>query len=255
MDLNISLSSASMNAQNQVSKSSTALASGQTGNLTNALLAQQLTTEVTTQNAGAVNGRLAYQHFGTAGQALGQAQDIMSRLGELSTQATNSSLNADDRSVMQAEADALSAELSDMMNNQKFNGQATLSGGDFDTRVGSGLSLQNADLSGTIGALSGLDLNNPAVAQEQIADAQNQLNVEQAKVGAAQLRLGREITAATSAATNAQEAAASIGGVDIAREIGNMLQGMLQNQISSAVENTHNLSSQSVNRLLDGLKT
>ena len=74
----------------------------------------------------------------TAEGALGEVENILQRIRELTVQAGNSTLNTSDRSQIQAEVNALSAEIDSIANRTNFNGVALLDGsrGSVDMQIG-----------------------------------------------------------------------------------------------------------------------
>ncbi len=64
----------------------------------------------------------------TAEGALGEVENILQRIRELTVQAGNSTLNASDRSQIQAEVNALSAEIDSIASRTNFNGVKLLDG-------------------------------------------------------------------------------------------------------------------------------
>lgn len=74
----------------------------------------------------------------TAEGSLGQIGDNLQRMRELSVQAANGSLSADDRDALQSEVDQLKAEINRVANQTSFNGTKLLDGssGGFTFQVG-----------------------------------------------------------------------------------------------------------------------
>ena len=64
----------------------------------------------------------------TAEGALGEVENILQRLRELTVQAGNSTLNDSDRAQIQAEVDQLTAEIDSIADKTNFNGNALLNG-------------------------------------------------------------------------------------------------------------------------------
>ena len=74
------------------------------------------------------NGNDAVSLTQTAQGALGEIENILQRIRELSVQAGNSTLNSSDRSQIQAEIDALSAEIDSISSKTNFNKVKLLDG-------------------------------------------------------------------------------------------------------------------------------
>ena len=64
----------------------------------------------------------------TAEGALGEVEDILQRIRELAVQSGNSTLNASDRVQLQAEADALTAEIDAIASQTNFNSVSLFDG-------------------------------------------------------------------------------------------------------------------------------
>src|SRR5690606_21977264 len=71
----------------------------------------------------------------TAEGALDEVSNILLRMKDLATEAANATTSTDDKTAMQKEFTALNAELTNIMTNTKFGGQALLSGGSFASSV------------------------------------------------------------------------------------------------------------------------
>ena len=103
--------------------------------------------------------------------ALQSSSDILTRLGELSTQAANGTLSAEQRSALNNEYQALKSELDRIASTTEFNDQALLSGS-------STINLQ----AGTDGSEnSQLGVNLPGVSASSLGLADNILTQENAR--------------------------------------------------------------------------
>ena len=84
----------------------------------------------------------------TAEGALGEIENILQRVRELSVQASNSTLSASDRSMIQSEVTALTAEIDKIAGNTNFNGVNLLDGSSksvsFQTGISEGDALEVA---------------------------------------------------------------------------------------------------------------
>ncbi|KMJ52536.1 MULTISPECIES: flagellin N-terminal helical domain-containing protein [Vogesella] len=65
----------------------------------------------------------------TADGALSEVSNIMLRMKDLATEASTATATAADKTAMKAEFDALGAEITNIMTNTKFGGEALLTGG------------------------------------------------------------------------------------------------------------------------------
>ena len=87
-----------------------------------------MTAQVRSLDQAIRNGNDAISLTQTAEGALGEIENILQRIRELSVQAGNSTLNSSDRSQIQAEIDALSAEIDSISSKTNFNKVKLLDG-------------------------------------------------------------------------------------------------------------------------------
>ena len=81
-------------------------------------IASKMTAQVRSLDQAIRNGNDAISLTQTSEGALGEIENILQRIRELSVQAGNSTLNSSDRSQIQAEIDALSAEIDSIASKQ-----------------------------------------------------------------------------------------------------------------------------------------
>ena len=91
-------------------------------------IASKMTAQVRSLDQAIRNGNDAISLTQTAEGALGEIENILQRIRELSVQAGNSTLNSSDRSQIQAEIDALSAEIDSISSKTNFNKVKLLDG-------------------------------------------------------------------------------------------------------------------------------
>jgi flagellin len=91
-------------------------------------IASKMTAQVRSLDQAIRNGNDAISLTQTAEGALGEIENILQRIRELSVQAGNSTLNASDRSQIQAEIDALSSEIDSISSKTNFNKVKLLDG-------------------------------------------------------------------------------------------------------------------------------
>ncbi len=91
-------------------------------------IASKMESQVRSLGVAIRNANDAISLTQTAEGALGEVENILQRIRELTVQAGNSTLNASDRSQIQAEVDALSAEIDAIANRTNFNGVNLLDG-------------------------------------------------------------------------------------------------------------------------------
>lgn len=157
---------------------------------------------------GSQNASNMISRIDTAHAALDNSQEIVNRLNELSSMALDATLTNDDRTSLDAEAQALKQELSDMQSMQ-FNGSSILQGNAISTFTGEGtLSVNDPDLSAINADLAAIDLSSKESAlssMTNIRNASNKLSVEKAKSGASRNRLQRTSDTAITIANNMEE--------------------------------------------------
>jgi len=91
-------------------------------------IATKMETQVKSLGVAIRNANDAISLTQTAEGALGEVENILIRMRELSVQAGNSTLNTSDRSQIQAEMDQLAAEIDSISSNTDFNGVNLLDG-------------------------------------------------------------------------------------------------------------------------------
>lgn len=164
----------------------------------------------------------------TAEGALQTVNNMLVRIKELATQASNGTYSTFDLARINEEVKELAGEITNIKTNTKFNGIALLDGSqDIELQIGieSGqtltLTAASFDISNVETAVSGYDLTSQATAQAALADVENQINaVSQARsyLGANQNRLENTINNLNITAENLQAAESRIRDLDMAKE-------------------------------------
>jgi len=91
-------------------------------------IASKMEAQVRSLGVAVRNSNDAISLTQTAQGALGEIENMLQRIRELSVQAGNSTLNASDRTQIQAEVDQLSAEIESIASKTNFNGNKLLDG-------------------------------------------------------------------------------------------------------------------------------
>ena len=101
-------------------------------------ISERMTSQIRGLNQATRNANDGISLAQTAEGALGQIGDNLQRMRELSVQAANGSLSADDRKALQSEVDQLKGEINRVANQTAFNGTRLLDGqsGGFTFQVG-----------------------------------------------------------------------------------------------------------------------
>jgi flagellin len=190
-----------------------------------------------------------------------QAGNITGRMSELAAQASNGTLSDAQRSALDNEFQALSAELDRVSATTTFNGQAVL-GSSNDIQVGTDSSA-NSKIAVNIGAvtssslgLSGASLTSQAGAQAalDLAKSANQsVASSRADIGAAENRLSVALSNLETSIVNNEEAASRIRDADISKEAAERVGYDIRAKASVALQAQANITSSSnIMRLLQG---
>ena len=163
---------------------------------------------------------------------LNETGNMLSRLRELSIQASNGTLGEEERSYVNEEVQGLVSEIDRIAKSTDFNGQSLVdgSGDDFELQVGTKadpdvnqISIKTADLDATAGALGldSIDVSSKSGAKDALAavdEAQTKINRGRAMLGSVQNRLSTTMTNLDQRATNLSAANSRIRDTDFAAE-------------------------------------
>lgn len=193
--------------------------------------------------------------------AIETSTDIVTRIGELATQASTGTISADQRSAIGAEISQLTAELDRISQTTSFNGQNLLSGsGSISVQAGtSGGSDGNVSFSlpGVSSASLGLTGNVSTQANAQALldaakSATNTLASSRGEIGSAQSRLGTAFENLQQARVNTKEAGSRILDADIAEEVSKLSSARIRTQIGASVSAQANQQPANALKLLGG---
>jgi flagellin len=157
--LSLHTNSAALSAQNSISRTQSALSTSQTrlstGFRVNSAMDDaaglQIATRLKAQTSGMAmamrNTQNSISLLQTGEGALDETTNILTRMKDLATQSADASSTADDRTAMQAEYNALTNELSNIVGNTSFGGSKL-----FSTTSGATGTFQAATLTFQIGA-------------------------------------------------------------------------------------------------------
>lgn len=194
----------------------------------------------------------------TAEGAMGEISNILVRMRELAVQSANGTVATSDRTAIDAEADALVAQIGDITSRTDFNGTVLIdaaktisiqtgveSGETVDIALiamtAAGLGVAAVDLSTSAGASTALGLLDTAI---------DTVATERANIGAAQNRLDATVNNLTSTATNLTEAKSRIEDADFSAESTKLASAQILSQASTAMLAQANQSQQGVLNLL-----
>jgi len=260
----------SLNAtQNDLSKSleklSTGLRINRAGDDAAGLsISEGLKSQVTGSAQAARNAQDGISVIQTAEGALTEVHSILQRVRDLAVQAGNDSNNADARTAIKAESDALGDELTRIGDSTNFNTIKLLDGSAsaLTFQVGAGstaaedqivVDLSGADIS-TLGAtVKALTFDTAANALASVGSVDTEIksiSTERSNIGAVQNRLEHTIKSLNVAGENLQAAQSRIADVDMAQEMVKFTKANILSQAGTAMLAQANQSSQGVLSLL-----
>jgi flagellin len=224
-------------------------------------IAERMNAQVRGMNVAIRNANDAISLSQTAEGALGKIGDMMQRMRELAVQSANATNGAGDRANLDAEYQALGAEVTRTISSTRFNGIAILAGGAgaqaFQVGANSGetVTVTTTDLSGnaTITAVTGGGLTTAALSATALGNidaALTTLNTERALYGATQNRFEAVITNLQVAAENQTAARSRIMDADFAAETANLSRAQILQQAGNAMVAQANQLPQQVLQLL-----
>jgi len=253
-------------------------------------ISSRMTSQIKGLNMAVKNAQDGISLTQTAEGALGEVQNMLQRMRELSLQAASDTNSGDDRAYLQTELKALSTEIDRVAATTTFNNQKLFSGSDFGTfapasgtasvtnpstvtlkiQVGSNtgasdaveITLQEtsaADLGIKVTAVGGtnasgeLQFDTGAHALDAVTAVDAALkNVTnlRSSFGAIQNRLEHTVSNLTNISTNTELARSRIQDADYAQETSNMTRGQILQQAGTAMLAQANRMSQSVLQLL-----
>ena len=227
-------------------------------------IATSMTAQIRGMNQGVRNANDGISMAQSAEGALDEVSNILQRVRELSVQAASGTYSADDRTNMQAEVDALTSQMGQIVTNTEFNGvklfdastatvtiQAGANGGDT-------IDLAMADLTGLAGAAGtagsyGVAGADGTTANATIAAVDTELDsvaTARAGLGAAQNRLESAVNSLSVNSTNLSDARSRIVDADYAAETTALAKSQILSQASTAMLAQANQSQQNVLSLL-----
>jgi flagellin len=194
----------------------------------------------------------------TAEGAMGEISNILLRMRELAVQSANGTAAASDRTAIDAEADALVAQIGDITSRTDFNGTVLIDAAktisiqtgvesgetvdiDLVAMTAAGLGIAAVDLSTVAGAGTALNLLDTAI---------DTVATQRAEIGAVQNRLDATVNNLTSTATNLTESKSRIQDADFSAESTKLASAQILSQASTAMLAQANQSQQGVLNLL-----
>lgn len=289
--LSLHTNAAALSAQNSIASTQKSLSTSQTrlstGFRINSAMDDaaglQIATRLKAQTSGMAvamrNTQNSVSMLQTAEGAFDEVTNMLVRMKDLATQASDASSSPNDRSAMQSEFDALGTELGNVMNNTSFGGNKLLAkvGGTLAApmtfQIGASSAEQmNIDLSATgtssmvtldaslTAATSKYTLPAPGVEFATAASANTSIDLlstaigdvstVRSALGAAANRLDHVYNNLSNISTNTKAATGRIMDVDFAAESSNMTSNQMLMQAGTAMLKQSNSQSQMVMSLL-----
>jgi flagellin len=287
--LSLHTNTASLSAQNSIGETqkslSTSMTRLSTGYRINSAMDDaaglQIATRLKAQTSGMAvamrNTQNSISMLQTAEGALSEVSNILVRMKDLATQASDASSSTSDQTAMQGEFDQLSNELGNIMSNTKFGGSTLLTAGgssklgtaaginfqigadslekmtaNFSTELTAAhtnVTLAATQYNGTTGAAAatlGTEINatNANGTIGKLATAIDSVSALRSKLGAVANRLDHVYNNLSNVSTNTTDAAGRIMDVDFATESSNMTSNQMLMQAGTAMlKQTNSMSS------------
>ena len=226
-------------------------------------IASSMTSQIKGMNQGIRNSNDGIALAQTADGALGEVTNMLQRVRELATQSASGTYQDSDRANMQTEVTALTAQISKIITDTKFNGSTLFSAtADTTKTIQTGanstdtvdvkinmLDKINAALTTSVATAAGATTA-LGTAAGNLDDALNQVSTVRAGLGASESRLASVVNNLTSNATNLTDARSRIQDTDFSAETANLAKAQILSQASTAMLAQANQSAQGVLKLL-----
>jgi flagellin len=282
--LSLHTNNAALSAQSSLSKTQTSLTTSMTrlstGYRINSAMDDaaglQIATRLKAQTSGMAvamrNTQNSTSMLQTAEGALDEVGNMLVRMKDLATQASDASSSDDDKTAMQSEFDNLGKEIQNIMTNTKFGGQALLKGGTIASSITFQIGADSSetmtlDLSAEMGssgtvlaalgsasayagatastATAGTELTSTANATiNLISTAIDKISTVRSSLGATANRLDHVYNNLQNITSNTKAATGRIMDVDFASESADMTSNQMLLQASTAMlKQTNSMSS------------
>jgi flagellin len=199
----------------------------------------------------------------TAEGALNEVTNIVLRMKDLATEAANGASNADDKAAMEAEFNELGNEITNIVTNTKFGGQALFTGGTLAAAVTFQIGADAAEtfafdasaeltaMNTAITALKAGDLDLAGNAAITLANTTiDEIGTLRSKLGAGANRLEHVYNNLSNMRTNTEQARGRIMDVDYAAETANMTKNQMLLQAGTSMLKQSSSMSQLVMSLM-----
>ena len=198
----------------------------------------------------------------TADSGLEEVTNMLQRVRELAVQSKSGTYQSADRTNLQAEVTQLTSQISDILDNSKFNGVTLFSktaGSDLTVTIQAGansggtIALTVKGIDGTKVSASALDVTDvtkSGTTIDNVDAALTSVTASRSTLGAAQSRLDSAVNNLTGNVTNLSDARSRILDADYAAETTALAKAQILSQASTAMLSQANQSQQNVLSLL-----
>lgn len=223
-------------------------------------IANRLSSQINEFSQSVRNGNDGISYLQTADGALSSITENLQRIRELALQASNGTLNSNDRKALNAEAQQLKDEITRTVETTEFNGQPLLNnsdevgiqlGAESEDRISLGIDnfaqvledagLEDLDLTSASGAADALSI---------VDDIQTNVDSTLSTIGAQSNRIDSSINSLLNREENAAASRSRIEDADIAKEASELTANTIRRDISIALQAQANSRSGNVLRLL-----
>ncbi|QQV77013.1 flagellin FliC [Sphingomonas aliaeris] len=223
-------------------------------------IASSMTSQVKGMNQAIRNANDGMSMAQTAEGGLSEVTNMLQRIRELSVQSASGTYADEDRENLQTEVGELTSQITDILENSKFNNVELFTGdagasGVVKIQVGANAD-ETVDLSLAVVTLDGVadidisDADGANAALATVDAALKTVNTNRASLGASQNRLQSVVNNLTSNVTNLTDARSRIEDADFSAETTNLAKAQILSQASTAMLAQANQSQQSVLSLL-----
>ncbi|NRQ42916.1 Lateral flagellin [Rheinheimera sp. YQF-2] len=230
-------------------------------------IANRLNAQVRGQEAAIYNANNAQSMMQTAEGAFEEMTNIAYRMKELATQGANGTNNTSEYTALSGEFEALSAELTNIMDNTSYGSGTTLldAAGKFGAgavtfQIGSSAAETldvniSADLTAVTTAITAFagglaDQAGSSTAMGDVDTLIDSIGAARANLGASMNRLDHTINNVTNMAENTQASASQLMDADFAKETSNMTKQQLLMNSGISVLSASNSTTQMIGSLL-----
>ena len=225
-------------------------------------MANQQSAQVSGLGQAIMNSNDSIGMIQVADGAMSGINDNMERIRVLTLQASNGTMNADNREAIQKEIDGLLESSDDIAKQTSYNGVKLLDGtggssgdGTFTTQSGAdrgatqSVTMADARVSSLVGSIDVTSQSGRASAMDTIDSALTSISDSRAQLGASQNQLMSNVRNISVGQINAASAESQMRDVDFAAESANFSQQNIMSQIGSFAQAQANASASSVTKL------